>query len=102
MANNRLQLQSKLEELLGSRQVYYQSPENIKMEYPAIVYSRGIPESRFANNKRYFSKDCYELIVISKKPDPEVVEKILKLTYTSPARPYVSDNLNHYPITIYY
>ena len=34
----RLELQSKLEEILGSRQVYYQPPETVKMEYPAIVY----------------------------------------------------------------
>ena len=36
----RIELQSKLEELLGSRQVYYQPPETVKMEYPAIVYSK--------------------------------------------------------------
>ena len=36
----RLELQSKLEELLGSRHVYYQAPESVKMEYPAIRYSR--------------------------------------------------------------
>lgn len=102
MANNRLQLQSKLEELLGSRQVYYQSPENVKMQYPAIVYSRNAPGVRFASNKLHINKNRYEVIVISKKPDPDVVEKILELPYTSSGKPYVADNLNHYPITLYF
>lgn len=102
MANGRLQLQSKLEELLGSRQVYYQAPEGNKMEYPTIIYSRNTPTTGFANNKKHFSKDCYELIVISRKPDPEVVQKILDIPLTSMSKPYVADNLNHYPITIYF
>lgn len=103
MANDRrLNLQSKLEELLGSRNVYYQPPETVKMQYDAIRYSLGIPESRFANDKRYAYLKRYELIVISRKPDPEVVEKILELPYSSPGKSYTADGLNHYPITLYY
>lgn len=99
---SRLDLQTKLEELNGNRNVYYQPPETIKMEYTAIRYSRGVPDSQFANDKRYSKFDCYDLIVISKKPDPEVVEKILELPYSSMSKPYVADNLNHYPIKLYY
>ena len=47
----RLELQETLEELLGSRNVYYEPPANIKMEYPAIVYSRDNIQTRFASNK---------------------------------------------------
>ena len=36
---NRLDLQALLEDLLGSRNVYYQPPESVKMNYPAIVYA---------------------------------------------------------------
>ena len=36
---NRLDLQALLEDLLGSRNVYYQPPESDKMNYPAIVYA---------------------------------------------------------------
>ena len=40
----RLDLQMKLEELLGCRHVYYQPPDSgvgaVKMEYPAIRYSK--------------------------------------------------------------
>ena len=97
----RLTLQSKLEELLGSRNVYYQPPETIKMQYDAIRYSLGSNDSRYANDKKYTSLKRYDLVVISRKPDPEVVDKILDLPYTSLGKTYVVDNLNHYPITLY-
>lgn len=99
---SRLDLQSKLEELLGSRNVYYQPPETLNMSYPAIRYSLGESDVKFANNAKYQNMKSYELIVISKLPDPEVVDKILDLPYTSLGRPYPSNNLYHYPIKIYY
>ena len=35
----RQELQTKLEDILGGRHVYFQPPESTKMEYPAIVFS---------------------------------------------------------------
>lgn len=99
---SRLELQSKLEELMGNRNVYYDPPTNIRMEYDAIRYSLDAIESRFANDNRYRNLKKYNVIVISRDPDPEIVDKILDLPYTSLGRPYVTDNLYHYPITLYY
>lgn len=99
---SRLQLQSKLEGLLTLKNVYYQPPATIRMSYPAIRYSPAKPDSRFANNKRYAIMRRYSLIVISMTPDPEVIDKILELPYSSPGEPYIADNLYHYPITLYY
>ena len=45
---------------------------------------------------------AYEIIVIDKLPNNEVIDKILELPYSSFDRHYVSDNLNHDVITIYY
>lgn len=98
----REELQAKLEELLGSRNVYYNPPANLEMKYDAIRYSLSGIQSPYANNAKYTKTKCYNLIVISKRPDPEVVDKILDLPYSSLDRPYVADNLNHYPITLYY
>lgn len=102
MKASRLELHTQLEELLGNKNVYYNPPASKQMQYDAIRYSLSSINSRFANNIRYKNMDCYELIVISRTPDPEVVSKILNLPYTSLSRPYTSDNLYHYPITIYY
>lgn len=99
---NRLELQSKLEELLGSRNVYYQPPENLKMEYPAIVYSKSNIRSTFANNAGYLFLTQYTITVIDKKPDNIVIDKLLILPYCSFDRHYKSDNLNHYVLTLYF
>lgn len=95
-------LQSKLVELLGSNHVYYQPPESLKMEYPAIKYSKTNIKSTFANNAAYSFSDCYELIVIDKKPDNPVIKELLRLPYCSYNRHYIADNLNHDVLTLYY
>lgn len=92
---SRLELQSKLEELLGTRNVYYQPPESIKIRYPAIVYFKNNVVNRYANDRRYLKKNRYEIIVISKKPDESVIDKIMDLPYCSYDRSYKSDNLYH-------
>lgn len=98
----RLNLQTKLEELLGSRHVYYQPPENLKMEYPAIRYSKSDMENIYASNIKYISKDVYDLVVIDKKPDNPIIKKLLELPYSEFDRHYVADGLNHDIIRIFY
>lgn len=99
---DRLKLQSLLEELLGSKNVYYRAPESGKMSYPAIKYSKQTIKKDCANDKAYSMKDCYQLIVIAKLPDHPVIKKLLALPYCSYDRYYVSDNLNHDVLTLYY
>lgn len=98
----RLELQNELEELLGSRQVYYQPPESVKMEYPAIVYSKNNIQTTKANNSTYLKTNRYDIIVISKRPDNPVIDKLLDLPYCSYDRPYKSDNLYHDLLTLYF
>ena len=99
---DRLALQSLLEELLGSRNVYYMPPENTKMQYDAIRYSKKVITSQYANDNKYSMRDCYELMVIAKRPDHPVIKKLLMLPYCSYDRHYIADNLNHDVLTIYY
>lgn len=100
---SRLDLQNKLEKILGSRNVYYQPPESVKMEYPAIVYSKKRPDGKYANNKIYMLTKCYELILIDRKPD-NVIADILPMEFElcSYDRTYKSDNLYHDVLTLYY
>ena len=98
---SRLNLQTKLEEILGSRNVYYQPPASVKMKYPAIVYRRKDIDTRFANNVVYMQSSSYEVVLIDKNPDSDFVDKILRLPYCSYDRHYTSDNLNHDVFTIY-
>ena len=99
---SRLNLHAELGEILGSKNVYYQPPESIKMKYPAIVYSKSNIRSTFANNAAYSNKKSYTITVIDKRPDNDVINELLKLPYSSFDRHYVSDNLNHDVISLYY
>ena len=99
---SRLELHEVLCTLLGSRHVYYQSPETVKMNYDAIQYSLDGINTEYANDKKYAQMKRYNVILITRLPDPEVLDKILELPYSSLGKPYTADNLNHYPITLYY
>lgn len=99
---SRLELHEMLVNINGNRNVYYQPPATVRMEYDAIRYSKKDISSKYANNAIYSKMNCYEIIVISRKPDSEVTDKILELPYTSFDRRYVADNLNHDVLTIYY
>lgn len=98
----RVDLQNVLEELLGSRNVYYQPPESLKMNYPAIVYTRKTIDNSYANNSVYKQNYAYEITVIDKNPDSEIVNKISKLPTCRFDRHFKSDNLNHDVFTLYY
>lgn len=92
---SRLELQELLESVLGSRNVYYQPPESIKMNYPAIVYSRNDIGNTFADDIVYLQKHTYQIIVIDVNPDSVFVNKVSKLPMCRFNRHYKSDNLNH-------
>lgn len=99
---NRLDLQNLFEELLGSDQVYYDPPEAKKIEYPAIVYSKTDIWNNRANDTLYNKRTRYDLVVIDRRPDNPVIDKLLKVPYCSYDRHYTSDNLHHDSLTIYY
>lgn len=86
----------------GDRHVYFQPPESLKIKYPAIIYSRDNIENDFANNNVYMQNNRYQVIVIDKNPDSEIVEKVSKLPRCSFDRHYTSDNLNHDSFIIYF
>ena len=100
--DERLELHSIFQELLGSSNVYYQPPESIKMQYDAIRYSKKAIDSKYANDRKYSMTDCYEVIVISRLPDNPVIKKLLSLPYCSYDRHYIADNLHHDVLTIYW
>lgn len=99
---DRLDLQAKFEEILGSRNVYFQPPSSIKMQYPAVIYSFKKLDTRHANNQGYMRMPCYDAILIDKDPDSEFVAKILQLPYCQFDRVYEADNLNHFAFTLYH
>ena len=91
----RLELHEFLVKILGSRNVYYQPPESVRMKYPAIKYSRDDIQNTFANINVFMQQYAYEITVIDEDPDSEIVDKISKLPTARFERHYTSDDLNH-------
>ena len=99
---SRLDLQQMLEDILGSRNVYFQPPAGLQMKYPAIVYSRNKIDNRHANNSTYLQNKSYEVIVIDKNPDSSIVDTVSKIPMCQHDRHYKTDNLNHDVFTLYF
>lgn len=99
----RQDLQSHFEEILGSKYVYYQPPETIKLKYPCIIYSLSDVYTRNADDRHYTMQKVYNISVISRDPDNMIAESILdELPKTRFDRHYVADNLYHDILTLYY
>lgn len=99
---SRLDLHEILCSILGSRNVYFQPPESIKLEYDCIIYSRKNINNIFADNSVYRQHDSYEVIIIYEDPDSDIPRKLSLLPMCSFDRHYTSDNLNHDVFTLYY
>ena len=99
---SRIELQDLLENILGSRNVYFQPPASVHVDYDAIVYSRKNIENTFANNSVYKQNDAYEIIAIYEDPDSDLPRKLSKLPMCSFDRHYTADNLNHDVFTLYH
>ena len=99
---NRLDLHAMLEKLLGSDEVYFQPPASVKMQYPAIVYSRNSIDNKHADDGVYKQSLEYEVIVIDTDPDSEIVMKVSRLSRCRHNRHYTADGLNHDVFTLIY
>lgn len=100
--HRRLKLQALLEEVLGSKNVYFEPPPNFKMRYPCIRYQRSRYDAQYADNHPYKLSSRYELTFIHKDPDNETVYRIAQLPMCSHDRPYTANNLSHDVFTLYF
>jgi hypothetical protein len=98
----RLDLQSLLETLLGSGNVYFQPPPNFKMEFPCIVYHPDNMDTHFAGNVPYSLTQRYQVTVIDKNPDSLIPMKVARLPRCLYNRFFTAENLNHSVFNLYF
>lgn len=99
----RLELHEELCSLLGSRNVYFQPPENVKIHYPAIIYSLDTPEMQYADNLVYQRFKRYRVLIVAKDPEFGLADVFYKhFEYCRQERPYSAENLNHWPFALFY
>lgn len=100
--DRRIELHEKLCDLIGSRHVYFQPPETVKLVYPCIVYGLNDIAVRRADNTAYSGRLRYAITVIGKDPDYSVVKELALWPLCSFNRHYTADNLNHWVFELYY
>jgi len=83
------------------KHVFYQSPASYQMTYPSIIYSFQDYHKVYADNGTYMMKRKYQIMLISRDPDIELREELVKLPLCDMDRTYTADNLYHYIYTIY-
>ena len=100
---SRLNLQTKLETVLGSRNVYFQPPETVKLNYPAIIYNLSDIDAQYADNKAYVAHKRYTVTYIHKDPDVDLFTDMMTVfAWCSFDRRFVTDNLYHDVYSLYY
>lgn len=100
--DNRPTLQTMLETLLESRNVYNQPPASVKLKFPCIVYGLSDIVTKFADNNPYKLDKKYSLTYICTEPDDPFIEKLASLPKCEFDRSFVSDNLYHFVFTLFY
>ena len=99
---SRLKLHTELMLILKSNNVYFQPPESIKINYPAIIYSRMDVNNVHADDNIYNQKVSYKVTIVDEDPDSEIVERMAQFKYASFDRHYTANGLNHDQFTVVY
>lgn len=100
--DRRPELHEVLCEVLGSRNVYFQPPASVEMHYPCIRYTLYDIDNVYADNNVYLQHTGYQITVIDRDPDSEIVEKVSVIPGIRFNRYYTADNLNHTVFVLYY
>ena len=101
-ANRREELHQILVDILGSRNVYFQPPENVLMKYPAIVYSRDYSNVLHADNSTYKLTKRWQITSIDEDPDSSTGDKIEHLPGCSFVRHFETNGLHHHIYNLYF
>lgn len=93
-------LRSRLIEVTGLKYVYITPPS--RLSYPCILITLNNKSFDHADNIKYFTHNRYDLQIISEDDTDVIVDEILGLPYSSYDRSFISDNLNHTNLLIYF
>lgn len=105
LVTKRRELQTKLETLLGTKNIYFQPPENIKLKYPCFIYERSPVYTLKADDTTYLVRGHYSVTYIDTRVEKcmEMMSKILtSFEHISVERSFVSDGLYHDVYNLYY
>lgn len=100
MIRTRVELQSALQSIIGTRSdgrpnVHYQTPKNIQLVYPCIMYEKTNMTADNADNTKFYKHETYKITYISTDILDPNVDTIWDLPFCRFDRQYPSDGLYH-------
>lgn len=99
---DRHQLQTELERL-GIKNVYFQPPENVKLKYPACIYSLMNHRTHHADDRPYFARPKYNVQYITRDPDDSMINNLVMAFPTiTHNTSFKSDGLYHFSYELYF
>lgn len=98
----RVELQTLLEALLGTREVYFQEPASVDMNYPAIVYELDDVDTTYADDHPYRRVNRYSVTVMDRNPDSVLPAKVGALPLCAFNRFFKADGLNHFVFHLFF
>lgn len=90
-----------LQKAVNHNRVYFQPPENLKIGYPAVIFHLSKVKLDHADDVPYKGAREYSVTLITKEPEPEVLDEILTIPYTTLDTTYIVDGMNHFVFTTY-
>ncbi len=100
---SRLDLQSKLEELMDGGMVKFQPPPSVQWTNPCIVYSYTGGRTEFSDNDPYMYTRRYTIMLITRNSDSDLPDKIaMSFRMCVHDRSYTADGLYHHVFTLYF
>lgn len=98
--SQRLKLQELFEEITDH--VYFQPPNNFRMQFPCITYEVDGANQQHADNKSYRRTTRYQVTVIDPNPDSELPGEVIELPMCEFIRSFQADELNHYVFNLFF
>jgi hypothetical protein len=96
----RAHLQTLLESIVP--RVYFQPPDDVQTDFPAIFYERARADTRHADNIPYTVTKQYQLTLISPDPDDPAFDAIAALSSCVHERNFPANGLNHDVFNLYF
>lgn len=98
----RLDLQYRLESIVGSYNVYFNAPQNKRMTYPCIKFSLNDIDVDTADDINYIVNKEYQIILVDQNPDSPLVDALMEIPGMRFNRAYIADGLYHFVFSLYY
>lgn len=88
---------------LGAKKTLFQPSPSVKLEYPAIIYTRKSTYTTNADNLIYKGHRLYQIEVIDPDPDTPLIDALLnKFQMIKHVNNFKTSDLNHDVFDLYY